>query len=251
MDNELNYNNIEDLINNISSNYKILEETIDIELQREFFESSQKIDIKKEERAISELIDDMNMESINNNDKKTIIQKLAMMDSVEAFRALENYSKHAPSELKDWTILALQQSQMILQSSLLDEQQVFISTGLGGKNDKLRYFLIFPFNSPGEVNSIQQTTLEKELKFFMEQYGSDFEEIEFYDDFATTLALIPLKADIQSMIKDLLNECNQYGNFLSDNIIITNIKRFNSEEIQKIIKKSEGHTENGNLKNMK
>lgn len=251
MDNEFSYNNIEDIINKISNNYKILEETIDIELQRDFFESSQKIDIKKEERAISELIEDMNMESINNDAKKTIIQKLAMMDSVEAFRALENYSKQAPTELKDWTILALQQSQMILQSSLLDEQQVFISTGLGGKKDKLRYFIIFPFNNPEEVSKIQQTTLKKELIFFMNQYDAEFEEIEFSNDFATALALVPLKADIKSMMKDILNECNQYGNFLSDNIIITNIKRFNSGEIQEILEKSETQNQNGNLKNMK
>lgn len=251
MDNELKYNNIEDLINNVSSNFKILEETIDIELQRDFFESSLKIDIKKEERAISELINDMNEETITNDNKKTIIQKLAMMDSVEAFRALENFSKNAPAELKNWTILALQQSQMILQSSLLDEQQIFISTGLGGKDDKLRYFLIFPFNHPGQVNPFQQSTLHKELIFFMEQYDSHFEEIEFLDDFATVLALIPIKTDIQSMIKEILSECNQYGNFLSDNIIITNIKRFNGDEIQDIIKKSEEQGLDGNFKKMK
>jgi hypothetical protein len=209
MNNELNYNNIEDLINNLSNNFKILEETIDIELQREFFEQSRKIDIKKEERAICELINDMNQEEINIEDKKITILKLAMVDSVEAFRALEDYSKKAPKYLKDWTILALQQSQMILQSSLLDEQQVFISTGLGGKDDKLRYFFIFPYKAPENVGKIQQSILKKELDFFMGQYNAEFESIEYGDDYATALALVPLKTDIADLIKELLDECNQ------------------------------------------
>lgn len=247
MNNELNYNNIEDLLNNLSNNFKILEETIDIELQREFFEQSKKIDIKKEERAISELIDDMNQEEINIEDKKITILKLAMVDSVEAFRALEDYSKKAPKDLKDWTILALQQSQMILQSSLLDEQQVFISTGLGGKEDKLRYFFIFPYKSPEKVGDIQQSTLKKELEFFMKQYNADFEKVEYGDDYATALALVPLKTDIAGLIKELLDECNQYGDFLSEDVIITNIKKFEEPEIKEILKRNRENKTNGNI----
>jgi hypothetical protein len=247
MSKELNYNNIEDLINNLSNNFKILEETIDIELQREFFEQSKKIDIKKEERAISELIDDMNEEELAVEDKKITILKLAMVDSVEAFRALENYSKKAPKDLKDWTILALQQSEMILQSSLLDEQQVFISTGLGGKDDKLRYFFIFPYKSTENVGDIQQSTLKKELDFFMNQYNAEFEKIEYGDDYATALALVPLKTDIARLIKELLDECNQYGDFLSEDVIITNIKKFDEPEIKEILKRNRENKKNGNI----
>ena len=107
-------------------------------------------------------------------------EKLAIIDSVEAFRALENCNIVPQLELREWAILALQQSNMLIHSSLLDEQQVFISTGLGGKNDKLRYFLIFPYKyTESEVNKIQKNSLKSELSFFLEKQEGIVEKIDF------------------------------------------------------------------------
>ncbi len=39
-------------------------------------------------------------------------------------------------------MLAFQENKMLLESSLLDENQILISTGLGGKGMKLRYFTV-------------------------------------------------------------------------------------------------------------
>ena len=99
-------------------------------------------------------------------ERKSILKNLASIDSIDAFRAIEKYNQSPLPELKEWTILSLQQSRMIIQSSLLDEQQVFISTGLGGKKDKLRYFLIFPYHHPIEsLHEYQISALKNELEF--------------------------------------------------------------------------------------
>jgi hypothetical protein len=55
---------------------------------------------------------------------------------------LKNSMKMRRISLKDWAALSLQESRMTLESSLLDENQVIISTGLGGKAKKLRYFAV-------------------------------------------------------------------------------------------------------------
>jgi len=245
MDNDFNYDNIGEILSNIPDNYKILEETIDIEVQKDFYESSKSLEFNAELDAIDILIENLNSTALSVADKKSTLQKLAMIDSVDAFRALEAYSLKPQTELKDWAVLSLQQSRMIMHTSLLDEQQVFISTGLGGKNDKLRYFLIFPFNEIIDINTIQKNSLEQELKYFLGRHGAELEEINFQNGFATGLALIPLKAPVAEIIAETLYECNQYGNFLSDDVIITNIKKFNITEILEIIKNHEQQNKSG------
>jgi hypothetical protein len=244
MDEEVNYENIIDLLNNIPDNFNILEETIDVEVQRDYFESAKDI-APFDQNEIDEMINVLDKNELSVDESKTLLQKLASVENVAAFRALERYVQNPAPELKDWAVLALQQSRMVLQSSLFDEQQVFISTGLGGKNNKLRYFLIIPFKNveDKQLTETQKSILEKELKYFSEHYDAEFESIEFYDKFAVSLMLFPLKAEVSQMIQQLLDECNQYGDYISENIIITNIKKYNYEEIVELLKNYENEHE--------
>jgi len=230
------YENIKGVINSIPENFKILEETIDIDVQKEFFESTKNIKLDPEEDVLDDMIDQLNHTDTSINDCKVLLQKLALIDSVEAFRAIEAFSKNPRKELKEWAILALQQSRMVLQCSLLDEQQVFISTGLGGKEDRLRYYLIFPFNQNiPELTQIQKEALKKELDFFLSKHNGETEFTEFEQKYAAAMTLIPLKAPIPEIIRDILNECNQFGDFLSPDVMITNMKKLSAEEILEII----------------
>jgi len=234
------YENIKGVINSIPDNFKILEETIDIDVQKEFFESTNNIIIDPEQDVISDMILNLNSSDTSITDCKIFLQKLALLDSVEAFRAIEAYSKNPRPELKEWSILSLQQSNMVLQCSLLDEQQVFISTGLGGKNDKLRYYLIFPYNhNIKRLSKIQKEALVNELDFFMSKHNAITEFTEFDSNYATAMTLIPLKAPIPDIIRDVLHECNQFGDFLSPEVMITNMKKLSHDEIIKIIDHSD------------
>jgi hypothetical protein len=246
MDDEINYDEINELLNNLPDNFNILEETVDIDVQKDYFEATKKLKKIPESSQIGSLIEELNNSENNNEELKNVLQKLASIDSVEAFRAIEKYTLSPRPELKDWSILALQQSRMILQSSLCDEQQVFISTGLGGKNNKLRYFLIIPFKNIEENNlsDTQKSILEKELQYFSGLYDAEYESIEFTEKFATSLILFPLKAPVADMIRDLLDECNQYGDFVSEDIIITNIKKYNNDEVVELLKNHEKEFKN-------
>jgi hypothetical protein len=239
MDSEINYDDIEHILDQIPDNFSILEETINVEVQKEYFETSATIKKDAEKDSTEQLIEALKDLTISIEEQKLVLQKLALTDQVEAFRAIESFVEHAPVEIKDWTVLALQQSRMMMQTSLLDEQQVFISTGLGGRKNKLRYFLIFPFKKRNNIGDVQKKSLEQELNYFLGRNGSEMEEISFEDDYATATALIPLKAPVAEIIHDTIYECNQLGDYLSDDVIITNIKKFSKEEISDIISKHE------------
>jgi hypothetical protein len=235
-DSDDRYENIRDVINNIPDNYKILEETIDIEVQKEYFETSKNISFNTNDDVLSEMIDLLDNHELAVDECKILLQKMALIDSVDAFRAIERYAQHPQPELKEWAVLALQQSNMVLHCSLLDEQQVFISTGLGGKNEKLRYLLIFPFNiETRPISPFQQLSLERELQFFLSKNEGELESVSFEKKYATALILLPLKAPVADLIKEILTECNQLGNFLSHSAMITNMKKFTHEEITQII----------------
>jgi hypothetical protein len=230
------YDNLRDVINNLPDNFNILEETIDIDLQKEYFETSQSLKFDPEKDLVPEMIEKINNAETTVEECKELLQKLALIDSVEAYRAIESFILNPLHALKEWAIIALQQSKMVIHCSLLDEQQVFISTGLGGKNGKLRYFMIFPFNDHIlELSLLQKKALDDELHFFLSKNEGEIENISFSKTYATSTILLPLKAPIPDIVRNLLDECNQYDNFLHHNILITNMKYFSHDEITDII----------------
>lgn len=240
-DQEKIYKQIQDAINNLPDNFSILEEQIDVELQIQYFNFSKDLKNELSKEYILERKADLFDDNIPIIEKKNLLVLLASVNEVEAYRAIEKYAKNPQSELKDWSILALQESRMLMQSTLLDEQQVFISTGLGGQGQKLRYFVVLrskDYRVP--LTKVQKQLIESELKYNLEKHDGAFEEIVFEDGFAKGLFLIPLKSNLQEIFSSLIEECNQYGDFLDEDVILTNVRKLESDEIR-------GFLENSNI----
>src|SRR5690606_18151029 len=137
------YSDIQKIFEDLPGNFNILEEQIDLEIQMKYFELSR---IMSEEDDTADYLKyeiDLYAPDTDSERKKEILIGLAGTDDVKAYRALEKYLEQADSEIRSWAVLALQENRMLLQTSLLDEQQFFISTGLGGKGKKLRYYVVF------------------------------------------------------------------------------------------------------------
>lgn len=235
MNEEFLYKKIQEALESIPENFSILEEQIDVELQMKYFEFSRKF--KEDEdvdyyiglkQGLFDTLTDLET-------RKKILVALASSSKVESFRTIEQYLKEPDPELKDWTILALQESRMLMQSSLLDEQQVFISTGLGGKGKKLRYFVVFLNKSGGELTDMQKKLLHDELKYSLEKNDGELEELSSMIDFTTATVIIPIKAPLKDMFRGIIDECNQYGDFLQEDMVITNVKKLNPFEIVELL----------------
>lgn len=239
MEGENTFDNIDEVLSQIPDNFKIMEETIDLEIQKDYIESTKNVVFDPETDQAEQLIEKLHNEESSVEDIKAVLVKLSLLDKVEAFRAIEAFNNCPLPELREWTLLSLQQSRMVIQSSLMDEQQVFISTGLGGKDKKLRYYLIFPYNSITELSEFQANALKSELGFFLERSEGQVEEVNVQANFATALVLLPIKTNIPDLVREVLNECNQYGSYLSSDVLITNMKRFSREEIIEILKQYE------------
>ena len=108
--------------------FNILEEQIDVKVQLDYFKQSKKIK-KTLPKDIS--LENIDLDILSNpestiDDKKQLLIELASIDDPKAYRLLEDISKNKESDVFEWSVLALQESKMLLESSLLDENQIFI-----------------------------------------------------------------------------------------------------------------------------
>lgn len=217
-------------------NFSILEEQIDVELQMEYFNYSRDLKTRFSVELILQHQADLFDPTVPLDEKKNLLVLLASQEKVEAFRTIEKYAQNPDPELREWGILALQESRMVIQSSLMDEQQVYISTGLGGKEQKLRYFVVFICNENiDKYSAVQRKLIKTELEYALTHNNGILEEISFEKDLAIAILLLPVKSDIQGVFSGVINECNQYGDFVRPDIIITNVKRMSVIEIRRFM----------------
>lgn len=230
------YKNIQKALEDLPENYSILEERIDVEVQVKYFEFTKEVRDKDiSEECFSNRLQLFEAE-MEEERKKEILTAIAVYDDVKAYRTLEKFVQEAEGELKQWAILALQESRMLMHSSLLDEHQVFISTGLGGKGKKLRYYVVFLNVDRNEMlNDTQQKLLKEELIFELKKHDGEFETMDFMDGFSSTLVMLPLQVEIKKIFQDIIDECNQYGGFLQEDLVITNVKVMSRSEIIQLI----------------
>lgn len=237
MEGENIYDKIQEIFGQVPGTFSILEEQIDIDLQMEYFEISglAKKDIDKN-LTLNQKDEIFNPER-DRRERKVLFARLASIGNVEAYRIIEKYLKEDHQDLRDWAVLALQESRMLLESHFLEENQVFISTGLGGKGSLLRYFVVLILKEGGEYTGWQEKTVRNELQMILKKNDAEIEEIQFNGAFSTLLAVVPLKVSLKDLFREAIAECNKMGDFLRANFIITNVRTLSHQEIKEFLEK--------------
>lgn len=233
------YHNIQRVLENLPDNFSILEEQIDIDIQVKYFELANRVRSKKNAAKYFKSREELFLSDISDEQRREILLAIASIDDVTAFRTIEKFVGLAEGEMKQWAVLAFQESRMLIQSSLLDEQQVFISTGLGGKGQKLRYYVVFINKNQNIIlTKTQQKLLKDELVYELNQHKGEFESMDFSEGFSTVLVMLPLQSDLKKLFRSVIDECNQYGDFLDDDMIVTNVKVMSRNEILEMLKQN-------------
>jgi hypothetical protein len=230
------YDKIKELLGSHPSQFNVLEEKIDIEVQLEYFELSRRMKNTVEPEIALESASKLFESSTTHEEKKSILARIATLEKIEAYRTIERFQKETDGDLRNWSILALQENRMLLESHLLDENQVFISTGLGGKGEKLRYFIVVFGKESFGLSELQKKIIRNEFEISLKKHNSELEELNFSGSVATLMAIIPLRVILKKIFTDAIEECNQYGDFLISNFIISNVKAMSFEEIGEYVK---------------
>ena len=218
----------------------IIELRVPVETQMEYFHTSNKMRGKSDRPAINaddapKLYDD----SVSEETKKGIISNFALSHDVKLYRFLQEFhaAQAEGSHLRDWTSMALVEFRISIESELLDEKQVYISTGLGGRDYMLRYCVVMIAEDKKPFLPYQREMIEREIPFGLAAYGCEAERIVVHDLHVEMMMLAPLTGNIKTALANVVEECNSYGNFISPDVTVTNIREFTEEEIQCLIDK--------------
>jgi hypothetical protein len=225
------YEKIWEILGGDPGKLKILEHEIDMDLQMEYYDCSMKAREDRSEDWALEHMQCLAEPAFNVDLKKEILARMASVPKVECYRAIETFLEDAVEPLHSWAIMALNESRMLLESKIMDENQVFISTGLGGKDDKLRYFAVLMARANFKLTQSQKMVIKNEFEFVLKKFDGVLEESGFSGYLATVLLLLPMNHSLKSVFKEAIDECNRYGNFLHDDFIVTNVRQLSFKEI--------------------
>ncbi|MEE4197931.1 MAG: hypothetical protein V2I54_09810 [Bacteroidales bacterium] len=231
------YHKLKEILIEMGGDFSILEEQVDVNLQVEFFELVNELTVNpRDHRVVFADAERLSDPALDLEEKKKILAELSGINKPEAYRIIERMRDSGDSELTSWSVLALQHCRIGLETSLLDENQVFISTGLGGKGEKLRYFLACKQKTATVFSATQKKIVQNEFEDIFEKNNCQLEKISFVENYASVIALIPVEVSIGKVIKTAIAECNQFGDFLYHQYLITNVKLLDLSEIKKFFK---------------
>ena len=237
------FRQFQDFLSETDGYFHVPEKQIPVEQQIAYFQFSNRVkqeNIKMRDEELETLgVDLYNPESTEEY-KRRILAIFAISGDVTAYRRLERYARLAEPDTRDWAYMALMEGRIILESELSDEKQIYISTGLGGKGQKLRFYLLFPAAEGMTIEGYRRDVVEREFNFALRQADWDIERLTIHPDYAELVVLLPLRADLKAVLDGVLKECNQYGDFLAKTYTISNMKEMNEEEIRATIRSSRG-----------
>jgi len=230
--NDNTYKLFHESFEHLQGQFHVLETSVPVEKQMEYFRYSERVRKNKNNPNIEDAIDILNDWNTTEEEKRYLMTVLAISGDVKAYRVLEAYSWYPEENLKDWVGLALLQAKMTLESEFSEEKHIFISTGLGGKGDMLRFYAFFKSKKLRPFSPYQIQLIEKEFSFAVNEAHGVVEKIEIFENYFSLLFLINIKSNIKNVLENALIECNQYGDFIDRGFIITNVKVFDEEEIK-------------------
>jgi hypothetical protein len=229
------YDKIKEFLGNLTGNVAIMEHRIDADVQLEYNQlAEQEMDLSNPADILQKK-DTLNSSGYSLEYKKKYLVELAKIGSVESHKILQNYITLPDKELEGWAMLAFQENKMLLESNLLDENQILISTGLGGKGMKLRYFTVLQTLTGRLFSDYEKKLIKSEMRFCLKNNHGELESIHFSREFCRILSVIPLQIPIQPLFDRVIEECNLYGNFLDQECLITNVKILSGSQIRNLM----------------
>ena len=216
---------IRDILDDIPERLILAERGIDSSVQQEYLEYTKALDFAQySEEDISARSHSLFSPSISPEDKKETLAVLAHRGTLEAYRTIERFLKAEEQALESWGVLALQECRMFLESSLSDRNVGILMTGLGGVNNRLRYFLIIRSRSDAVLTGAQKETIEQGFSYICSKFDSILEEIQIHQYYTSMKVLIPMDVAVAEIIEGGIAECNTFGYFLDKNYYVTNVR---------------------------
>ncbi len=232
-----NPEDIQKFLENIPDQFDILEKGIDFKVQAEYVEYSHSFDrgelTEKETHALGNILF---RQEAPIEVKKKALALLAHLGTILAFRIIEKYFKNPDKQLEQWTALALQECKMFLESAIMDVSTGFVSSGLGGLANRMRYyFLLLPLTDR-LFTPTQSEIMRDELLLVCKELNCIMETTNFSGKSVGMTILVPMDVAVGTVIETGIKNCNELGEFVFQHYYVTNMNIPDESEITDIIK---------------
>ncbi len=243
--------NFQNSFEKVKGRIHVLERSVPVEVQMEYFRASKRMRRTRDEnnRASDEECEQWYAELCGTADtflplsieeRRQLLLQLANSRNPKAFKCLKQYVENDPDPATlDWAYLALMDIQIALESELSEEKQIYIATGLGGKGEKLRFYVLMVSKGRKPFEEYQRNIIEREFGYYFPKVDCEIEELHISVDYVELLLLMPIRSNIQQILTKIIIDCNEYGDFLSTVYTITNVEKFTQAEIEEVLERHE------------
>lgn len=222
---ELEKEQIQEILETLPDHLNVMKQGIDTTVQKKYLDTSEALryDPPTSEDIVAEG-ESLFLKDTSFVSKKRILILLAHSATARSYRIIERYLKNPDRKLKDWALLALQECLTMLESAILEESRGMISTGLGGSDNRLRYFLLISSNTGEPFTMNHEELIKEEFDLVCQKYDCQIETNKFDKGYATLKMLVPLDVAVGHVVEQGINGCNKMSNFLSSTYYVTNVK---------------------------
>jgi len=228
---------IQDILDNIPERLILAEKGVDPSVQQEYLEYTGDLDFDQYQgENISTRSYSLFSPNTTLDYKKETLAILAHRGTLETYRIIEKFLETAEEPLEAWGVLALHECRMFLENSLSDRNSGILMTGLGGENNKLRYFFIIRSRNDAALTGIQNETIERGFSYVCGKSNSILEDIQICQYYVKMKVLIPMDVAVAEIIEGGIAECARFGDFLDENYYVTNVRIPSEAEILRYIR---------------
>lgn len=162
--------------------------------------------------------------------KKEVLVRLARGATTEAYRLLQEYLEAPDAGMAEWGKIALYECQMLLTDAMLDEGVGLISTGLGGKGNRLRYIVAIGIACP-DLADDQRALIARTIREVCERHDSELEDLQITASHLKMTVLIPMDTAPADPLEEVIKRINADEELLYVGYMITNVRAPSDEEI--------------------
>ncbi len=206
---------ITELLDSLPAKFQVFEKGIDKEAVKEYDKLTQQADNIASPEAVAAV---KNWRELSAEALKDYLVGLSMNVGVEEYRKIEEIVQQTEAQpsVNKLAVVCLQYARLFLEHSLTDEAIGFISGGLGGKDNKMRYYI--GLHSEQSLSAAQVKIIEGIFEDSLADMDSELEEIEHHNDYV----LLRILGSFEYTMNDLVLTGLQQIDFLAQYYLATN-----------------------------
>lgn len=215
---------IRDILQSIPSEFRVIENQINRSVIEEYYRILEKLLVENKSNTAS------NIAAKPDETIKEKLVRLAQKGDVKGYREIEAVIRnHEKQKVVRFAYVALKFARLHLENQLSDAPVGFISSGLGGKGNKLRYY--FAMTSDKQIERETELEIVEQLQIICKKCDSEFEEIENAGHCVLIKILISMEFAIGHVIEELISKFPS----IDEGYLCTNVEKPTPEFIQRWI----------------